>query len=162
MTFGEGQAERRRVPRIAFQVQAFLRQNGAHRIPIRVIDISTHGCRIELPSAQRLSPSAWLYLGRLAAQPSRVVWNRDTFAGLEFDTPLHEAVLDSLLKAETELAEPITAKLYDIALRSKSGAERAAPSPVAKELESLARDCASATLERLLNHKIEDQPTPPR
>jgi hypothetical protein len=149
--------ERRRVPRFAFQVRAALRQQGDHRFAIRVIDISTHGCRIELLCGQKLAPTGWLYLENLAAQPMRVVWSRDTFAGLEFDTPLHEAVLDALLASKQGVAEPTMAELYDIALRSKGGAERAAPAPVSAELSSLARDCAAAALDRLMNHKISDE-----
>jgi hypothetical protein len=123
-----------------------------------VIDISTHGCRIELLCAQKLASTGWLYLENLAAQPMRVVWNRDTFAGLEFDTPLHEVVLDALLASKQDVGEPTMAELYDIALRSKSGAERAAPAAVSNELNSLALDCAAAALERLMNHKIADLP----
>jgi hypothetical protein len=156
MTINYRQIERRRVPRIAFQVHAALREPGNQRFPIRVIDISTHGCRIELSCAQELASNVWLYLNNLDAQSMRVAWNRDTFAGLEFDTPLHEAVLDALLDAEQDVAEPTTAELYGLALRSQDGADRAAPAPVAYELKSLARACASAALERLLNHKVVD------
>lgn len=156
MTISDDQAERRRVPRFAFQVRATLRQPGDHRFAIRVIDISTHGCRIELPCGQKLAPTGWLYLENLAAQPMRVVWSRDTFAGLEFDRRLHEAVLDALLLATQDGAQPTMAELYDIALRSKGGAERAAPAKVARELNTLAQDCAAAALEKLMNHKIGD------
>jgi hypothetical protein len=157
MAIREGQIERRRVPRFAFQVRAALRQHGDHRFHIRMIDISTHGCRIELLCGQKLSPTVWLYLENLAAQPMRVAWSRDTFAGLEFDTPLHDAVLDALLAASNDLAGPTMAELYDIALRSKSGADRAALAPESMQLSSLSRDCAAAALERLMNHKIGDE-----
>jgi len=87
----------------------------------------------------------------------RVVWSRDAFAGLEFDTPLHDATLDALLSGSQGAAEPTMAELYDLALRSKGEAERAAPSPVSAELSSLARDCAAAALHRLMTHKIIDE-----
>lgn len=157
MTVCDDQAERRRVQRFAFQVRATLRQQGDHRFAIRVIDISTHGCRIELLCAQKLASMGWLYLENLAALPMRVAWSRDAFAGLEFDTPLHEAVLDALLASKHGVAEPTMAELYDIALRSKGGAERSAPAPVSAELKNLARDCAAAALDRLMNHKINDE-----
>lgn len=106
MSLPDNQIERRRVPRIAFKVRAFLRERGGHRFPIRVIDISTHGCRIELNCVQHLSANPWLYLDTLDAKSVRVAWNRDTFAGLEFDTPLHEAVLERLLNNKIDEERP--------------------------------------------------------
>mgnify|MGYP001562908517 CR=1 FL=1 len=157
MTTHKDQMERRRVPRFAFQVRAALGQHRDHRFAVRVIDISTHGCRIELLCGQKLERNGSLYLENLTPQPMRIVWSRDTFAGLEFDTPLHETVLDSLLATKQGAPEPTMAELYDIALRSKGGAERAAPAPVSAELDSLARACAAAALDRLMNHKIGDE-----
>src|SRR5580765_3598511 len=40
--------ERRRARRYGLRLSAVVRERGRGRIPIRVIDISTNGCRIEL------------------------------------------------------------------------------------------------------------------
>ena len=52
----EGQPERRRVPRAALRLNATIREPGRSRAGVKVIDISTHGCRIEAIPAP--SPTA--------------------------------------------------------------------------------------------------------
>lgn len=150
MTFPGSSGERRRAPRFALRLQATLRERGdnAH-ILVRVIDISPYGCRIEHLGGKSLQSTVWLYLDKLDARYARVVWNRDNFAGLEFEAPLHEAVLDSLLGAYRETAEPTAAELHDIAKRSHYCAVHAGEAPVSKELRELAHDCAVSALERL-------------
>lgn len=146
--------ERRRSPRFALKMHAFLRESGKVRVPIRIVDISPYGCRIELPGVQSLSANVWLYLSTLDAQYVRVACCLDAFAGLEFENPLHEAVLDNLLNAESDTEEPSMVELYDIARRSHQCAARARKTPAARELEELAQDCATVVLNQLMNHKI--------
>lgn len=148
MTLPGPSGERRRAPRFALGVQATLRERGGNgHIRARVIDISPYGCRIEHSGGKSLQPTVWLYLDRLDARCARVVWNRDNFAGLEFEAPLHEAVLDSLLGAHR--SEATAAELHDIAKRSHSSAVHARQTPESKELRELAHDCAVSALERL-------------
>lgn len=146
MAFPGSSGERRRAPRFALALQATLRERGGTaRIFARVIDISPYGCRIEHFGGKSLQSTVWLYLESLDAQYAQVVWNRDNFAGLEFETPLHEAVLDQLLGA----GEPTVTELHDIARRSHYCAVHAGQTPVSKELRELAHDCAVSALERL-------------
>ena len=60
------------------------REPGRSRVGVRLIDISTRGCRIEATCT--LSPDTWLLLsiGGLETQYCRVVWHCHEFAGLEF------------------------------------------------------------------------------
>ncbi|MGE0776003.1 MAG: PilZ domain-containing protein [Sphingomonadaceae bacterium] len=146
--------ERRRSPRLALKLHAFLRESGKGRVPIRMVDISAYGCRIELPGVHSLPSNVWLYLSTLDALYVRVAWCLDAFAGLEFEHPLHDAVLDNLLNAQSDTEEPSMAELYDIARRSHQSAARARPTQAANELKGLARDCATVVLNQLLNHKI--------
>ncbi len=88
----------------------------------------------------------WLYLDTLDAQYVRVAWHRDTFAGLEFETPLHAAILDALLDERRGGGAPTIRELYDIARRSNDSAERAGNAPVSATLKELARDCAMTVL----------------
>ena len=112
------QSERRRADRTALRLSATIREANRSRADARLIDISTHGCRVEAIS--HASPDAWLWLGidGLETQYCRVVWRRDEFIGLEFETPLAEAVLDRLLQDHQQLPEAAIRELRDIAVRT--------------------------------------------
>src|SRR6185437_6190076 len=110
-----GETERRRAPRNALRLNATIREPGRSRTGARVIDISTHGCRIEaLPGA---SAESWILLSiaGLETQYCRVVWSCHEFAGVEFANPLAEAVLDRLLQEHGQLSETAIGELRAIA-----------------------------------------------
>lgn len=129
------------------------------RVPVRVIDISPYGCRIEHGGGQTMQSTVWLYLDRLDGLYARVVWHRDIFAGLEFETPLHEAVIDRLLSDERCDSEPTVAELNSLAQRSHNTAIRAGGMPVSRDLKKLAHDCAVSALDQLTKDGIV-QPSP--
>ena len=114
----EVEEDRRRAPRAALRLNATIREPGRSRVGARVIDISTHGCRIEATSGT--SPEAWLLLSiaGLETQYCRVVWQANEFAGLEFANPLAEVVLDNLLKDQTHLTEKSISELREISRRT--------------------------------------------
>ena len=112
----EGQPERRRAPRAALRLNATIREPGRSRVGVRVIDISTHGCRIEAPTGAYADSWILLSITGLETQYSRIVWRHHEFAGLEFATPLAEPVLDRLL--EHQLSETTVSELRDIAART--------------------------------------------
>ncbi len=111
-------AERRRVERSALRLDASIREPGRGRVAVRVIDISTHGCRIEATSGP--NPESWVLLSiaGLETQYCRVVWNCQEFAGLEFETPLAEPVLDRLLSDQSQLSEKAISDMRSIATRT--------------------------------------------
>jgi hypothetical protein len=114
----DGQPERRRVPRTALRLNASIREPGRSRTGARVIDISTHGCRIETtPGA---SADSWILLSiaGLETQYCRVAWSCHEFAGVEFATPLAEPVLDRLLQDHSQLSETAIGELRSIASRA--------------------------------------------
>ncbi|HLO19080.1 MAG TPA: PilZ domain-containing protein [Sphingomicrobium sp.] len=114
----DGQPERRRAPRTALRLNASIREPGRSRSGARVIDISVHGCRIEsLPGA---TVDSWVLLtiAGLESQYCRVVWACHEFAGVEFATPLAEAVLDRLLQDQSHLSEAAIGELRSIATRA--------------------------------------------
>ena len=114
----DGQPERRRAPRTALRLNASIREPGRSRSGARVIDISTRGCRIEsLPGA---TVDSWVLLtiAGLETQYCRVVWACHEFAGVEFATPLAEAVLDRLLQDQSHLSETAISDLRSIATRA--------------------------------------------
>ena len=110
--------ERRRVERSALRLDASIREPGRGRVAVRVIDISTHGCRIEATSGP--NPESWVLLSiaGLETQYCRVVWNCQEFAGLEFETPLAEPVLDRLLSDQSQLSEKAISDMRSIATRT--------------------------------------------
>ena len=79
--------DRRRAERAALRLNATMREAGRGRVTARVIDISTHGCRIEAGSGASVETWLWLSIAGLETQYCRVVWRCQEFAGLEFATP---------------------------------------------------------------------------
>jgi PilZ domain len=114
----EDQPDRRRAQRSALRLDASVREPGRSRVAARLIDISIHGCRIEVTPG--VSSDSWLLLtiAGLETQYCRVVWCCHEFAGVEFATPLAQAVLDQLLQDQTELPEAKIGELRSIATRA--------------------------------------------
>ena len=114
----DGEQERRRAPRAGLRLSATIREPGRSRTGVKVIDISTHGCRIEAQSGA--SPDTWVMLsiGGLETQYCRIVWRAHEFAGLEFANPLAEPVLERLLADQSQLSEKSIGELRDIANRT--------------------------------------------
>jgi hypothetical protein len=114
----DGVDERRRAPRAGLRLSATIREPGRSRVGVKVIDISTHGCRIEATSGANADTWVLLGISGLETQYCRVVWRAHEFAGLEFATPLNEAVFDRLLQDQSQLSEKSIGELRDIANRT--------------------------------------------
>lgn len=110
--------DRRRSERAALRLNATMREAGRSRVTARVIDISTHGCRIEAGSGASVETWLWLSIAGLETQYCRVVWRFQEFAGLEFATPLSEPVLERLLLDTEQVTESTITELRDIANRT--------------------------------------------
>jgi hypothetical protein len=83
-----------------------------------VIDISTHGCRIEALPGVTVDSWILLSIAGLETQYSRVVWACHEFAGIEFATPISDIVLDRLLQDHGALSETAISELRSIATRA--------------------------------------------
>jgi hypothetical protein len=110
---------------------------------VRLLDISTLGCRLELWSDLPVDTWVWLKLPGLEPRYSRLAWCRGGFAGVEFEAPLHEAVVDVLagierMPTDTELDElrRISRRCRDLA----SGLDEDEADSAA-QLIALAADC---------------------
>ncbi len=114
----DGQLDRRRAPRAGLRLSATIREPGRSRVGVRVIDISTHGCRIEATSGPSADSWVLLSIAGLETQYCRIVWRAHEFAGLEFATPLNEAVYERLLQDQSQLSEKAIGELRDIANRT--------------------------------------------
>lgn len=88
-------ADRRRFERHPVSLGAGLaRANDRPAAPVTVVDLSTHGCGIELAGHCEPGARVWLKLPGLESWASRIVWAEGNRAGLSFDRPLHQAVVD--------------------------------------------------------------------
>ena len=87
--------DRRRFMRHPVSVGAGLASsNDRPAAPVMVVDLSTHGCGIEVAGHCERGSRVWLKLPGLESWPSRIVWAEGNRAGLSFDRPLHQAVVD--------------------------------------------------------------------
>jgi hypothetical protein len=62
--------------------------------PVTVVDLSSHGCGIEIASHLEAGVRVWIALPGLEPWASRVMWVQHGRAGLGFDRPLHQGVVD--------------------------------------------------------------------
>jgi len=153
------QPDRRRASRTALRLTATMRDGTKNRVKARVIDISTHGCRIECTSAVADDSWVWLSIAGIETQYCRVVWHCQEFIGLEFGKPLVDSVFDGLVKDQQQLPDTAINELRSIASRTHSLARRAADGDIA-ELAELSRKCAvEAVVEGLrLGQSPKDTP----
>jgi hypothetical protein len=137
----DGQPERRRANRAALNLTATLREGSRSKAQVRLIDISTHGCRVECTTPVSDDSCVWLNIAGLEAQYCRVVWHCQEFVGLEFEKPLAEAVLERLLKEHQQLNEKAIKDLRGIATRAHWLARQASDEDI-HVLAELSRQCA--------------------
>jgi hypothetical protein len=137
----KAEPERRRVERSALRLNATMRDGRNSRVRARVIDMSTHGCRIECTAPVDDDSWVWLAIASLETQYCRVVWHCEEFIGLEFEKPLAQPVFDKLLADQGQLPETTIKELRSIATRTHWLARKANDSDIAI-LADLSRKCA--------------------
>ncbi|MFN3389505.1 MAG: PilZ domain-containing protein [Allosphingosinicella sp.] len=97
LPIGDGRKAERRIVNIA----AALREAGARRSQVVVLDISVGGFRAESADPVEEGCEVWLKLEGFEAKRSRVVWVKPKESGCdigcEFETPLHQAELDLMV-----------------------------------------------------------------
>src|SRR3954469_18814043 len=133
--------ERRRVERLALRLNATMRDGTRSRVRVRVIDMSTHGCRVECSAPVENDSWVWLSIAGLETQFCRVVWHCQEFVGLEFEKPLSDAVFERLLADQQALPEAAIKDFPNIASRTHGLARKAEDSDIAI-LAELSRRCA--------------------
>jgi PilZ domain len=135
------QPDRRRASRSALRLTATIRDGGKSRVKARVIDMSTHGCRVECTSVLADDSWIWLSIAGLETQYCRVVWHCQEFVGLEFATPLSDVVFERLVQDQAQLPETTIKDLRSIASRAYWLARQAGDDDIAI-LAELSRKCA--------------------
>jgi hypothetical protein len=87
--------DRRRFMRHAVSLGAGLASaNDRPAAPVTVVDLSSHGCGLEVSGHCEPGSRVWLKLPGLESWPARIVWAQGDRAGLSFDRPLHQGVVD--------------------------------------------------------------------
>ena len=152
----QSQVERRRADRTALHLGATMRE-GSRKAPARVIDMSTHGCRIECSTV--VTDDSWVFLAidGLQSQRCRVVWHCEEFIGLEFEAPLSEPVFDRLLQDQSQLGEKTIRELRGIASRTHWLARQAGDADIAI-LADISRQCAENAVVEGLRLKAPKRP----
>jgi len=135
------QKERRRVERLALRLSATMRDGTRSRVKVRVIDMSTQGCRIDCSTTVEDDSWVWLSIAGLETIFCRVAWHHQEFVGLEFEKPLSDPVFERLLADQQQLPEAAIRDLRNIASRTHWLARKAEDSDIAI-LAELSRRCA--------------------
>lgn len=73
------------------------RERQRHESPARLVDISAHGCRVELLSKVNIGDTVWVRLPGIQPICARVQWADEYLAGLHFENPIHSAVLRAIV-----------------------------------------------------------------
>ncbi|HEX2764709.1 MAG TPA: PilZ domain-containing protein [Allosphingosinicella sp.] len=116
--------ERRRTPRTAISLAASLRERGRTAFTVRLVDLSAQGCRVDTGSDLDAGAWIWLKLPGLEPRYSRIAWSRGGFTGIEFEAPLHDAVIDALAAIDRVPTAGETLELRRISERCRSAAAR--------------------------------------
>lgn len=92
-------ADARATPRKPVRVKARLREGGAVRFDIAVLDLSATGLRGETPLHVRPGATVWITLPGLSGLETVVAWRRGDQFGARFVQPIHPAVFDHVAEA---------------------------------------------------------------
>ncbi|WP_219893403.1 PilZ domain-containing protein [Aquisediminimonas profunda] len=99
--------ERRNAKRRCLGATATIRNSSQTRIGGIIVNISEHGCQIELDfGSVSLGQYVTIKLDGMEVWPGRAQWSRDTTVGIQFERALHSAIVDHLTRtrAVVELA----------------------------------------------------------
>jgi hypothetical protein len=89
--------DRRGCDRVAIAAAITVRPLGGFNHEVRVDDVSTAGCRVELVEAIELGEPLITRFPQLEPLVGAIRWKQGAIAGLEFSRRMHPAVLDALI-----------------------------------------------------------------
>ena len=72
---------------------------GIHPFRVRLFDASALGCKIEFVERPSVGETVWVKFDGLQSVEACVKWIDGHYGGVEFQSPLHEAVFDRLKRA---------------------------------------------------------------
>lgn len=86
----------RRAERVSIAAGISLRRSFEIRYAVQILDLSPHGCRVELVERVRPGDRLWISLPGIETLEATTRWVEDFVAGVEFVHPLHPSVFDML------------------------------------------------------------------
>jgi hypothetical protein len=95
---GKSADDGRMAQRLDIRLKAALRECGAGKFEVDVIDMSVSGCRLETSFTLIPGTRAWITIPGLAAIEIEVAWKDLYVYGCRFLSPLHPAVLDHIAR----------------------------------------------------------------
>lgn len=88
----------RKSSRVAVDFEAGLRpRGGAAAVSVHILDLSTHGFRIDSLLDLAVGTDVWLRLPGLEPSHAKVAWTEGYISGCAFERPLHPAVLEMII-----------------------------------------------------------------
>lgn len=88
----------RKSTRVPVSLDAGLRaRGGVAPVSVEILDLSTHGFRIDTLLDLQVGMDVWLRLPGLEPCHAKVAWVDGYVAGCAFERPLHPAVLDMIV-----------------------------------------------------------------
>lgn len=91
-------SEGRRAERKVVSLTAQLRERGAHKFMVDVVDLSITGFRCETSFNLYMGHAVWLTLPGLSGLEATVAWKQGYCYGFAFNRPLHPAVFDHIVQ----------------------------------------------------------------
>ena len=87
-----------RADRVPLNCEIEFRRHADARYPVDLINFSPHGCCIAPPVKVETGESVWLRIPGMETIHAKVAWTEQWKVGLEFDSPFHPAVFDTVVK----------------------------------------------------------------
>jgi hypothetical protein len=94
---GEKKQIERKAARTVVPGEIGLRVAGRTSYKVRVLDLSTNGCKVEFVERPNVGDQMLVKFEGLEVMGASVAWAGGHLGGLEFDRPMHPAVLDLLI-----------------------------------------------------------------
>ena len=88
----------RHAARLEVPGEVAVRAPGHDSYQVRILDLSTDGCRMELVEQPKVGDLMMVKFEGIEVMDADVCWVEGHTAGLKFDRPIHPAVLDLLVK----------------------------------------------------------------
>lgn len=88
----------RRASRVEVPGEIGLKAVGRSNYRVRVLDLSTDGCKVELVERPNVGDTVLVKFDRIETMEADVAWIDSHTAGVRFKNPIHPAVLDMIVK----------------------------------------------------------------
>lgn len=96
--YGENQFSSREFERGAVSISAEIREAGAGKQLVSVIDLSRSGFRMHCIFLILKDRTVYLTMPGFESMEARIAWHEDDYYGCEFKTRLHEAIYDHVIR----------------------------------------------------------------